>query len=138
MIKKQVVSLELSQKLKDAGYPQEGVWWWVPKINPKDDSVSWGLKRKGCPSFSIPVIAPTIAELVDELPAGVYNSQFDYELAIFKNGFDSNSIDKRWFVVYEDCITDENRFFQQDDRLSNALAKMWLYLKENNLLQIRR
>lgn len=28
----QVVSLDLVKQLKEAGYPQDGLWWWVDKI----------------------------------------------------------------------------------------------------------
>ena len=130
-IENQVVSLELAEELKLAWYPQKGAWESVPKIDPKDESVTWSLQRKGGPAFSMPCTAPTVAELGEELPAGIYNSHFDAEFAIYKNG---DKTGYRWFVVYTDCITGENRFFEEDDILANAMCKMWLYLKKKRII----
>lgn len=61
----QVCSLELSKRLKELGYPQEGLWWWHTGLNQKGWHVSQ--KERGMPwvvknyeHYS----APTIAELL--------------------------------------------------------------------------
>ena len=80
-IEKQVVSLELSKKLKLAGYKQEGLWWWaIGKSNkgscliqgkPKKDTMFTLDKPVGKQHYIQEIketfIAPTVAELINML-----------------------------------------------------------------------
>ena len=75
-LENQVVSLELSKQLKEAGYKQEGLWWWsiqkpetkkeYPrfKANPRIESY---IEKEN--KFWYRVVAPTVAELGEALPA---------------------------------------------------------------------
>ncbi len=63
-LEKQVVSLELSKQLKEAGYPQDGLWYWTKyfhveryELVPKDPNAPHGQY----------FIAPTVAELLNRL-----------------------------------------------------------------------
>ncbi len=79
---KQLVCLELSQKLKKAGYKQEGVWWWrrFTKKHP------WGIVSKddedldGRYSFTDDdlIVAPTVAELGERLPNSIQKDNNRY------------------------------------------------------------
>ena len=74
-LESQVVSLELSKQLKEAGYKQEGAFWWVkyklvrgtyvkgfdePK---KGWRLQYGNKEGYRDEFSELCVAPTVAEL---------------------------------------------------------------------------
>lgn len=112
-IEKQVVSLSLAKQLKEAGYPQEGVWWWYTT------GISDGVFISGYDDFhkyNIICVAPTVAELGEALPKTVeyyhsimgWRTEYWYPKSIVR-------------VEYADSEAD-------------ARAKMWLYLKKNNLL----
>jgi hypothetical protein len=137
----QVVSLELAKKLKEAGYKQKGLWWWqhnvtgvrkgqkdgsVPyvfhsetkeivtkeEITDSNDDYSGNYRTERC--F---YAAPTVAELGDKLKNITVVSFFPYYIKK-KNV---------WHIGFKESNIDENTE-------ANARAKMWLYLKENNLL----
>ena len=85
----QLVSLDLAKELKEAGYPQEGAWWWV-KHNEysKDDGVHLGYSdfyvtrawlkgtKEAKKEFADIVFIPTVAELLDarRLTTTIYGS----------------------------------------------------------------
>ena len=113
----QVVLLELSKELKEAGYKQEGLW-------------TWG-KYLGCDEYGLDLtstwekvvepfvwIAPTVAELGEAL-----DKQTKYAFATYKSC-------GKWF-----CFDINNRgFYKEADTEANANARMDLYLKKENLL----
>ncbi len=122
-LEEQVVSLELSKQLKEAGYPQQGLWWWYVEGEHyclKDKVVEGKpfIDKRYEPSFPEKriAIAPTVAELSRQLPI---NTRF------IKRGRGWNSIDN---IHYE--VEDWNGNLETDCCLVNALAKMWLYIKE--------
>lgn len=60
---REVPSLELCQQLKDAGFPQEGIWYWSKWA---DGSERWELfLAKDC---GRDVLAPTVAQMGEWLP----------------------------------------------------------------------
>ena len=106
----EVVSLKLSKKLEEAGYPQqEGLWWWVwngfsfklTRINPKLRN------EKG-------YVAPTVAELGEKLPTGI---------TTHKQGH------KVWNYRYGDKIEVMIDVSEADFR-----AKMWLKFKKEDIV----
>jgi len=124
-LENQLVNLKLAKQLKKAGYPQEGLWWWV---------YAWEKyryvpnKRKIILTFfghitaqhnkeRIICVAPTVAELGKMLPEDCFSfSQLgDWHC------FESIRYFERGEEVYE---TDA-------DIEANARAKMWLYLKKS-------
>lgn len=61
---RQVVNLDLSKKLKSAGYEQEGIWWWKPYLHcGKEEQVEWIISNNSS-GFGIPIVAPTLYELL--------------------------------------------------------------------------
>ena len=62
-IKDQVASLSLSRKLKNAGYPQHGLFWWVKGKKKWELHQNWGADDKRVESC----VAPTVAELGEML-----------------------------------------------------------------------
>jgi len=111
----QIVSLELAKKLKEVGYPQEGLWWW--NINEIISSPRLNfytiIAKEGQDDF---IVAPTVAELGDRLKNITLVSFFPYYIKnknVWHTGFKESNIN--------------------DNTEANARAKMWLYLKENKL-----
>lgn len=167
-VKDQVVSLELSKKLKENGYPQEGIFWWVEGGQPYGDGYGntardltkemlvcvaepQGFLGKGERSsnggkdyrgdikfdavlvgeygddnyFHYPVscVAPTVAELGEKLP---------HEFSFVSDPISKSiRITKARFSVYKTC---EGIGFTGSTE-AEARAKMWLFLKEKNLLK---
>lgn len=126
--KKQVVCLELSKQLKEAGYPQEGLWWWlknclnewliVDRDMKKYDRSQCSLKGddgrnlhylKTHPAYA----TPTVAELGEKLPEYVSSYKFN----------------KRWRIN----SFKPNRYFDADTE-ADARAKMWLHLKKEKFI----
>ena len=120
---KQVVAVNLAERLKEAGYPQEGLWWWVEWASGKtllysqDEIESCRNNVVICKDF----VAPTVAELGERLP--------DYYLTYRGR---KSAEDKKWWYI----STKDDKRFNLEPQLTeaNARAKIWLYLKENNLL----
>ncbi len=148
-LENQVVSLELAKQLKEAGYPQEGLWWW----NTHYDDGHW-LHRFGDGFDEMMVIssdkrnsmlknydikdyrtyreysAPTVAELGVRLPNGYHSGN-------------SSTNAKQKFCCFEMHYSPELKCYGFDKRNvlfeanteANARAKMWLYLKKEGLLK---
>ena len=114
-----VTSLELSKKLKEAGYKQEGVWWWVWAAD--NGWLLWSFRTHSTDikQSMTHFVAPTVTELGERLPE---------TFTTYRKG-------KSWFM---------GRIIGSDlrkvpiavamDTEANARAKMWLYLKEKELI----
>uniref|UniRef100_A0A6M3L2F2 Uncharacterized protein n=1 Tax=viral metagenome TaxID=1070528 RepID=A0A6M3L2F2_9ZZZZ len=127
----QAVSLELSKKLKEAGYSHPGSFWWVDVFEPLDPiykadepkecwqlhHIGWFLNNQ---EVYHPIGAPTIAELTEQLPATIAKER---HLQILKR---NNNEGSHFFRV------DYGQGYEgfSDASLANALAKMWLWLME--------
>ncbi len=119
-LEKQVVSLELAKQLKEAGYPQESLFYWVAYGNKKGAEIWYkGEIVTQAVKDCILCSAPTVAELGEK----------------FRNDFE---------MPHYDGKTDKSWYFWGDKREkmllgtkseANARAKMWLYLKKNKLLR---
>lgn len=106
---KQVVSLELSKRLKELDYPQEGLWKWA-KYSQDNAPEKWELEPCSYGLMMIDYVAPTVAELGEQLPCR-YNS---YRRA-----------PKDWIAIDNKDLA---HFFNASE--ANARAEMWLYLKK--------
>jgi len=123
---KHIVSLELSKKLKEAGYPQEGEFWWYMVNNIK------GFIGK-CPTGINDVVAPLACELIERLPTvlqPINGCNTDRLLTLFKRG-------NVWVCGYIEegggyDVIDE---LSEDKTICNVLAKTYLYLVEKGLLK---
>ncbi len=137
-LENQIVSLELSKELKEAGYKQEGLWIWEPAlpIYPKYEPITKSyLYSKDSSWFSCSsVVAPTVAELGEALPNIV-----DY---ITPKGIKTKALYMQsqkgsdGIIGYEEILSGNyyRIHFEYVDNEANARAKCWLYLKKENLL----
>lgn len=151
-IEQQVTSLELAKQLKEAGYPQDEslfMWDWEGKLRVGINGVNTPHYKTAYPdTLKIETdecfAAPTVAELGEKLPRTLYlddevRGKGAYEIYLFwpDRGGD-------WWLTYEK-EEDFRRVFLldgsnaqeihiKDKNEANARAKMWLYLKKENLL----
>jgi hypothetical protein len=129
-------SLDVSKKLKEAGYKQDSIlYWWQNDCD--EDHTQLRNRIPNNQSLSIHkwfvYSAPTTDELLEQLPPDVsdrwilsinaidYDDYKEYEVGYTKY-FEDNGV---W--AYKD------KYFQ-DKKLPDALAEMWLYLKKEGLL----
>ncbi|KKL92792.1 hypothetical protein LCGC14_1881160 [marine sediment metagenome] len=124
-LENQVVSLKLAKQLKEVGYEQEGLFWWVkyklvrgtyvkgfdePK---KGWRLQYGNKEGYRDEFLELCVASTVAELGEIFPRG-------YE------SYKRTSGDSDWI-----CNDNTHKIFFYANTEVNARAKMmWWYLKE--------
>lgn len=138
-LEEQVVSLELSKKLKEAGYHQEGYFrhWYVPEDYSSYTSHYHYIEHHFSPVFSgikikrekkdrlhkeclekYSCIAPTVAELGEGLPV-------DFHSFKLENG--------SWRCFYND-ISSLVIIYYEAETEADARAKMWLELKQRRLV----
>lgn len=131
--KEQVCSLELSKQLKEAGYPQEGLFWWVFPESESRPMLFFGHRDNAFnkSNHGNIIVASTVAELLDKFPHYIETDDKLYVLRCMKKR-------KAGYIIqYADyrIETDDKELNYTDAiTLSNALAKMWLYLKKEGLL----
>jgi len=127
MTNKHVVSLEPAKKLKEAGYPQEGrFWWFYDKFDHKWKIKTYPARTKRTGTF----VAPLASELMERLPEEII-TKHTYSLNIGKWN-DRYNVTYNW-EEGNDSGSLEGAF-QSDNNLCDALALMWLYLKQKGLL----
>ena len=123
-LENQVVSLELAKKLKELGFKQDSLYYWAEDENfivTKDkieNSQDWR------DNYFIP--AYTVPELGEMLPLKID----DEDLTIWREkGFES------WDVAYS-TLARKEEVWEQSKNLVDAMAKMAIYLLENNLIKL--
>lgn len=156
MIENHVVNLELSKRLKEFGYPQKSIFYWafLPGKNgnitiPKKDEFELffyeeaalfdysryqlQIGKSHIEQYNLTYYAsPTATELFENLPSRIKNKnpdEDDYLLKIRK------LTGKTEYQVYYDALKSLFLFSIEEKLITNALAKMWIYLKENELLK---
>jgi len=127
-LEQQVVSLDLTKRMKELGAPQESIFWHIGVKNDVDET-TWDIRLKGPRDtvFGIEVSenipAYTVAELGEMLPEGFTSSKrrqgMGYECFLFQNNPDMSPVIQA---------------HQYADTEADARAKMWIYLKENKLI----
>jgi hypothetical protein len=119
-------SLEVSKELKEAGWKKETKCSWTDayRVDGNFDLVNISFLK--CSGKNVyPALLSD--EILEELPQGVYKES-SYYLVIHPTL-------TGWTVEYRYRIfTDEVLCCLEDKSLPDALAKMWLYLKKENLL----
>ena len=115
----QVVSLELSKRLKDLGFKQESLWWWI--IRAEGNPIIVGKDKRYTTTFiSSSYSAFTVAELGEMLPEKAYT---------WFNG-------KEWVSDYEIFTKQPNigtgtfRYSERTNTEADCRAKMLTWLKE--------
>lgn len=138
-LESQVVSLELSKKLKEMGVNQESLFTWVitkEKTTLQDvDAAKMILEFDGTPA--ILVFAYTVAELGELLPW--YIKEIHGGLEYQKHsGFIKNSEHHVLYTLDENtlAIHDKDTVEEFAKTEANARAKMLIYLLENNLTEL--
>ena len=119
---KQVVSLELAKKMKELGFHQESLFWWVRQGEhfAMSDKQEAGIAKitNEKPPYDFPYeslgSAYTVAELGEMLPDATSLTR--------------RAVDGSWRYP---GITGESKYA---DTEANARAKMLIYLAENNLI----
>ena len=113
--KYQVVSLELSRKLKELGFKQESLFYWLENEN-GDYCLECINDFIGTPS-KLFYSAYTVAELGEMLP----------------DNYNSYKKNKEWFCRFKEDTGYEILSSDKENE-ANARAKMLIYLKENKLI----
>lgn len=140
------VDLERAKQLKENGFPQDSEFYWnIHKaggsVFPLDDNLNKkfasyqekvGINAVCYATYS----APTSDEILKELPREIKDLNFEYfyHLKIEKSPIH----DEMYFISYG--ITSQDRawmeYYNTDDKkLSNALAKMWIFLKKEGYIK---
>lgn len=122
----QVVSFQLAKEMKELGYKQEGLWWRYPEVitNFSDKSRDVNPAHIDCvkeTSRDDLCVAPTVAELGEALPNN-YGSFKDY-----KGKF--RCFEQRMYHIINSVDTGKPY-----DTEADARAKMWIYLKKEELI----
>ncbi|BCW78309.1 hypothetical protein [Arthrobacter sp. NicSoilC5] len=116
-MEKLVVTLETSRRLKAAGFPGEGTFWWL-----KEPHRPWavGITKFGA---SNRVADPTAQEIADRL---------DWRLPLRSGGDSERSLhggkaEGGWFFYYGQPWP----LIASGDTMAEALAQLWLTLNES-------
>ena len=129
-MKNHVVTKETAILLREAGFPQESFFKWIEcsALDGKYNLV-WDEKEiKAHEGFDI-VSAPIAEEILKELPQILEYKGTIYQLFI------SMGLDRHYFIFYAD-ERDYNNNAEMPiimrHNLTETIARMWLYLKQNN------
>lgn len=123
-LEKQIVSLELSRRLKELGVKQESLFYWA-QVDKYPNGIKWDVLKKGeRRTHGDYVAAFTVAELGEMLPNKLGD---EHILIVWKNA--------AWNVTYEDSDGGKIRVEMAYDE-ADARAKMLIYLIENKLITL--
>lgn len=135
-LSKQVVSLELSKKLKELGVKQESLYWWSEHTTPAmlwNESALSDVSVKDYPGYS----AFTTAELGELLPPYIDVGDESLGQVIEIRTFTSDHSKGKWDVWYEGVDANNNPcdwWYQTAETEADARAKMLIYLLSQGLL----
>ena len=139
-----VTSLDWSEKLKEAGWPQDSAFWWCKWTNDKTPpSQEWRLEYVATEYDFVTVTggawerfaAPTAEEILRRLPPSLDLDGCYCRLVARKEIHISGGVDKGgWLAGYEGRDTEDVSEFQCGSSLTNAAAAMYCYLAEQKLL----
>ncbi len=127
-LSKQVVSLQLAKKMKEAGWPQNrSLFCWSQRIMDSKGTISTDLEYM--PTLDredhryLVCAAPTVAELGEALrPLGVYSSSESYWRVQRYVEEENEDREDKWIWKNFDAETE-----------ADSRALCWLYLKEKEL-----
>lgn len=133
-MKEYCVDLELAKELKENGFFQNTKFCWEEDYldGTGQPDIILLKNRNRFPEANY-YSAPTSDEILKELPSEIYkNYGQSYGLLIAKNYGEDNR--DGYSVDYDNDGNSEVEIFA-DLKLSNALAKMWLYLKKEGYIK---
>jgi len=124
MIEKYVVSLDLAKKLKEAGWNKPKLHFWVKGEIGNPFVVDYELAK----SFEILAPAPLAEEILEELPKRITKPMVTYwlDISFIKRSNIVKYIEYDWLHILID---------KEAPKLSDALAQLWLWLKEHGYLE---
>lgn len=129
-----VVTLDLARKLKEAGWPQtESFFRWFHRDYLAGDGERtvkdyvW-VESRSYPNDELIAAAPTAEEILRRLPQSIEIGRRSGRLEM------APMWDKGYRVCYVSDTWLATSPVQYEVTLTNALASMWLYLKEHDLL----
>jgi len=143
-LEQQVVSLELSQKLKELGVMQESCFAFVnTKQGGKIHLLTTFNPYMGEENF---ISTYTVAELGEMLPEKVGDNKYHLHIYRHPDFLKENNYERKegWSCGYEIYNWDQQKlrhywggwlFWEHSDTLANTMATMLIYLIENNLLK---
>lgn len=127
---KDCVSLDIAKKLQEAGWKQDDGTYYHYYLRLDGQYSTESVHHLVLNRYTI--AAPTTGELLEALPTSI---------TIFGEGSDEwglnlyPRIDKRWGCSYQrEGFEIETRYSQDASTPADALALLWLALKEKNLL----
>ena len=138
-LENQVVSLELSKKLKELLGDKAPESYFNYRIRVYEDGkkkisvVHGNIEKNRCgyedsiPAYSLPELGEMLPDRLDEKAQAT-----DYETHYF---FEITKDVKNWEVSYRGSGDSGCKIFVGDENLSNAMAKVLIYLKDNNLIK---
>ncbi len=121
-------SLELSRKLKKAGFPQKvNEFYWAGKVYQEEPYTLLYLEEiKNIKDYEY-IASPTADEILDLLPKniGIYY-------------LNTSKLDDSWHCTYDFVNTAKAKYERKhsefSETLADAAALMWLFLKKENLI----
>ena len=127
-------SLEISKQLKEAGYEQESLHSWHEEY--ADD---WKIVF-GKIGIGVDISAPTASEILEKLPKFLNsNGKFHWEISLEEikeaQFIDGKELVEKKIVEVFSMMYPYHAVKVQGKTFVEMLAKMWFYLKENNLLK---
>lgn len=119
----QIVSLELAREMKELGFPQESLFWWISPRQTESyiDYASYGTRFKKEISCS----AYTVAELGNMIPERIEN---------FK-AFQMGKYNDNWVIKYEGIESELNVIRFQEKTEADLRAKLVIDLKKEKLIK---
>lgn len=144
MIEKHVTSLELSKKLKELEIKQESFFYWLKSANPQSKyylSMKVGFNET---YHSERISAFIASELLEIIPCYIDIKKYEpfnhFRLNIEKSIIYEKEMITNYIVSYicetfqfGDPAWSRRLAHTRDENISNSLAKMIIFLKENNL-----
>jgi hypothetical protein len=134
-LEQQVVSLELSKRLRELGVKQDSVCYWREfQLNGEfDNQILWDVDtelsyRSTISNVLQSVAAFTVAELGEMLPNEVEINETSYWLGIHRGLRDV------WIIGYRENGTNGLSFPNEAETEADARAKMLVYLLERGLI----
>lgn len=137
MLENEVVSLELSKKLKELGFPQKisSLKWYgfyeiqCYSVERQDYTLQTANVEDDC---VIEIDAPLANEILRELPNKIF---YNFETLAYGLVMSVSRDSLQDFIVgYYRRSMKETCIEIKDVKLTDALAKMWIWLKENKYI----
>lgn len=139
-LEQQVPTLELCKKLKELGYPQEGLFWWIfhwmDNEKKKDWEIGfdrgWGIETSEVSETKL--VAPTAVELGEWL-VKEHNGLCSYYWSYIKERWECNTHIKDEKKGWQN--NSQMLHMEHDETEANARAKMLIWLVENDYVSFK-